>query len=465
MQDNLILSYGLGGGKVHWSKFVHIIEIENRKYLFHAVNKKLFTLTEGIPELSASERMPNIDYLRDGLSILLKNGFILESEENENLLERSESPQTRLENLRILVTNECNLNCLYCQIERNMSVQSPMGMSTDTAKDIIDWFSEKCSKKNQPSITITGGEPFVNYETVKFIIKYASEKCPFARIVLFTNGTLITEESARFLKDNNVFVIISIDGPEEVHNKSRQTLNGSNSLDMTMSGYQKLKKANVKLGISAVMPESYGDFQRMINYFCSLKPLSVGINYKHQLLDSCFGLDFQEHGKRIVQAYEFFSRTGIYFENYERYRKSFISSNLRTRECQSCGRGVTVDARGYIGTCKSLLVSDLNYCSFKEFDYSKSQMVLDWASRTPLVDEDCKSCYAISICGGGCAYDSYVLHNRNYKVCDKRICPFMRQVMESLLLNSIKQSNDSNFSIIKNIEDNFIDPIIQSVGH
>lgn len=59
---------------------------------------------------------------------------------------------------------------------------------------------------------------------------------------LQTNGTLITDEFAKFLKEEDFLVGISIDGPEYLHNKYRLDREGKGSFSRVMAGLENLKK-------------------------------------------------------------------------------------------------------------------------------------------------------------------------------------------------------------------------------
>ena len=47
--------------------------------------------------------------------------------------------------------------------------------------------------------------------------------------------------------------------------------------------------------------------------------------------------------------------------------------------------------------------------------------------------EGCRSCSALAICGGGCAYDSYISNKGNYKDIDKRVCDYKKYVLDHLI--------------------------------
>ena len=75
-----------------------------------------------------------------------------------------------------------------------------------------------------------------------------------------TNGTLLTRETARFLRENGISVCISVDGPREIHDANRPYASGRGSYDDVERGLAHLTEerngyplaARVTLGRGAV---------------------------------------------------------------------------------------------------------------------------------------------------------------------------------------------------------------------
>lgn len=102
------------------------------------------------------------------------------------------------------LTNACNLACIHC---RASAIKEPLPdeLSTAEAKHFIDELVEY-----KPIIILTGGEPLLR-ANVYDIARYATGRG--MRVVLATNGTLLTPDIARRLKDAGIQrVSISIDG-------------------------------------------------------------------------------------------------------------------------------------------------------------------------------------------------------------------------------------------------------------
>lgn len=68
-----------------------------------------------------------------------------------------------------------------------------------------------------------------------------------------TNGTLLTDAWCEFIKSNQVAIGVSIDGPRELHDESRQTRSGRGTFDSTMRGIRLLQDHGIDFGVISVI--------------------------------------------------------------------------------------------------------------------------------------------------------------------------------------------------------------------
>lgn len=112
------------------------------------------------------------------------------------------------------MTRRCNLKCVHCYAQA-IDPEGQDEISTAQGKEIID----DLAAFGAPVMLFSGGEPLVRKDLVE-LASYATSKG--MRAVISTNGTLITKEKARELKEVGLsYVGISIDGTEETHDKFR----------------------------------------------------------------------------------------------------------------------------------------------------------------------------------------------------------------------------------------------------
>lgn len=454
---------------VYWSKFAHSLVLGDGNYcVFNSINFSVvqvnINLNPKVHQKLTAEELESID--SDTLENFRKYNIVIDdiAEDNAVLSKLlSDNNSIDIKNLILLISNECNMNCNYCQIENNIYGQK-VNMTLGNAMKALEYFESVCNVQGLLTINFTGGEPLLNFEVIRAVVDYTknSKKLLNARLVIFTNGTLITTDIANFLKNNNFLVIVSLDGKKENHDEFRKYHNGVGTYDDALRGYILAKSAGCNCAISSVANLVSTDFDAYLEWLIDLNPLSVGINYAHLILNQNNPQnDFQIYTTQIIKANEMLSIAGISLENYNRFNNFFVRKEVRRRECQACGRGITIDSRGMIGPCKSLLVSDKISFSLDGFVIEKSKMFCQWAERTPLHNETCLLCPAVAICGGGCAYDSFCLFNGDAMKMDDRMCSHIKTIFNDLMIRGLVKESMSATTDETDYKMNIID----SVGH
>ncbi len=137
------------------------------------------------------------------------------------------------------MTRRCNLKCVHCYAQA-VDPDGQDEISTSQAKEIID----DLAAFGAPVMLFSGGEPLVRKDLVE-LASYATGKG--MRAVISTNGTLITKEKARELKDVGLsYVGISLDGTEETHDKFRGV---PGSYKKALQGVENCKAEGLKVGL------------------------------------------------------------------------------------------------------------------------------------------------------------------------------------------------------------------------
>lgn len=136
-------------------------------------------------------------------------------------------------------TQRCNLKCVHCYAQSEDREYSGE-MSTDQAKAMID----DLAAFGAPVLLFSGGEPTIRKDLVE-LMHYAKGKG--MRVVISTNGTLITPERARQYAEVGLsYVGVSLDGGRETHDKFRGI---PGSFDKAIAGIRNSKAAGIKVGL------------------------------------------------------------------------------------------------------------------------------------------------------------------------------------------------------------------------
>ena len=141
------------------------------------------------------------------------------------------------------VGRRCNLRCIHCY-SQSQDVDYPDELTTAEGKALIDDLAQYGS----PVLLFSGGEPLMR-EDILELIGHARSKG--MRAVLSTNGTLITRELAKQLKDLDLsYVGISLDGLQKTHDMFRGK---KGAFDEAIQGLRNCKEAGIKVGLRFTM--------------------------------------------------------------------------------------------------------------------------------------------------------------------------------------------------------------------
>ena len=188
--------------------------------------------------------------------LTIKDFFI-----NEELIKERIST---LSQLIFEASANCNLRCRYCVYNGNYFNQrslSPDDMSFETARKGIDYvFSFIRDRKNKDfAISFYGGEPLLNFKTIKETVRYAKQRFNGweLRFNMTTNLTLLTGAVLDFLVENDFSLLVSLDGGQENHDAKRVFPNGNGSHHMVLKNLEKIKVKykeffEKKIGFSSV---------------------------------------------------------------------------------------------------------------------------------------------------------------------------------------------------------------------
>ncbi|MEM4472875.1 MAG: GTP 3',8-cyclase MoaA [Archaeoglobaceae archaeon] len=176
-------------------------------------------------------------------------------------------------NLRISVTQRCNLNCIYChrEGEKNSSEE----ISAERIAEISKAFYELGVKK----VKLTGGEPLLR----KDICDIISAMPPFEEISLTTNGIMLSDKAKELKEAGLNRVNVSLD---TLNAEKFRFITGSDKIEMVIEGIKSAVEARltpIKLNMVLMKGINDGEVFDMLNFANSFN--GRGINVILQLIE------------------------------------------------------------------------------------------------------------------------------------------------------------------------------------
>jgi len=143
-------------------------------------------------------------------------------------------------NIDVEITTRCNLRCAYCS-----HFSGPGDVNADLPREEWLQFFNESGRLNVMNITLSGGEPFLRPDLQDIIMAIVANRMRFS---ILSNGTLIDDEMAAFLKATGRcdHVQVSIDGAiDSTHDACR----GEGNFMKAIRGVKALQANHVPVAV------------------------------------------------------------------------------------------------------------------------------------------------------------------------------------------------------------------------
>ena len=336
-------------------------------------------------------------------------------------------------NLTLNLTMDCNLQCKYCWQNH--------GYGHDMTRPVIDkWLDFFLNNDlNSPNkILYFGGEPFLRLDLVKHAAERVAKICrerdmqkPQQQI--FTNATLLTDEALEIIKKEGIFLILSIDGDDDINSRYRVDNQGRSVQEQINLGVQNLKRFNIPFGVCCTLSEIVFNVDKTIKYIIDeIQPLSLEFNVRY---DKAF---MNKHGN--PQEIDFSS----FFRAWDLIRHSTVANiNFKKRilplALKKPLKNSSSGSKNKLSVMPNGNVSPFN--SAVQFPDLQIKPVGNWIiefrkqwDRDILYNKKCQNCKAAFICGQGSAFSSFLEYG------DFNHTPFLHCEYCSALLTYVLQT-------------------------
>ncbi len=161
-----------------------------------------------------------------------------------------------LDELVLFVTHSCNFSCGYC-CARDLSQGKPhmdLAMGKKALATFLRLYPNKLG-----TILFFGGEPLIKFRSIISLVEFTKQFCRENRIDevprfgIVTNGALLDSEVIDFLREHDVMLTISLDGPSPVNDFQRVFPSGEGTHDIVVERVSQLKKVHHSFNIEATV--------------------------------------------------------------------------------------------------------------------------------------------------------------------------------------------------------------------
>ena len=350
------------------------------------------------------------------------------------------------------VAHTCNLNCSYCFASQGKYHGNRALMSFEVGKRALDFLIENSGTRRNLEVDFFGGEPLMNWDVVKDLVKYArsveKEHNKNFRFTLTTNGVLIDDDVIEFANKEMSNVVLSLDGRKEIHDLTRVDYAGNGSYDKIVPKFQKMVESRngQNYYMRGTFTHANPDFTKDVFHMADLGFTELSMEPVVSAPDDPMALT-KEDLEIVKEQYEILAKEMIKRKKEGRgftfyhYMLNLTEGPCIYKRISGCGSGteyMAVTPWGDLYPCHQFVGEE----SYKLGDIwngvTNDALREDFRSCNAYAREECKDCWAKLYCSGGCAANAYHasgsirgIYEPGCELFKKRIeCAIMIQVAE-----------------------------------
>jgi len=286
-------------------------------------------------------------------------------------------------------------------------------MSIETLENLILQYLSFCHPYT--SFAWQGGEPLLMgldfFEQAMNLMKKHAKPGHMLGNSIQTNGISIDKNWAEFFHQYNFLVGISLDGPEDIHNRFR-----TNSFKKVMKAIDLFKQYHVEYNILTVVSKSnvncvqevYKFFRK--NKFEYLQFIPCIEETEEKQKTAAYTISAEKYGRFICQLFDEWLKDGCpevhvrLFDNILEYYLGQELTNCQFKEY--CGSYVVVEYNGDIYLCDFFVYPEWKIGNITEKSLSEivsDEKFQEFSKKKSFLSQECKNCKWKSICHGGCS--------------------------------------------------------------
>jgi len=353
-----------------------------------------------------------------------------------------------------LIAQDCNMACKYCYGGKSGQFGQKGLMSKEMAEKYFRYLLSNNGGYSLQKVGFLGGEPLLNMDVIVHIIElwerwkhgYPDRSVYFT---ITTNGTLLTPEIIKYLKEKEVMVCISLDGPQNIHDANRVFPNGQGTFERIMEGIDLLRRYEKPFNIRVTVnrqtdPDQLYDFLDEYKFDVAyIMPADYPMLYP----ETEYQLDLNAYRNLLRKQEEIIRQgcTDIMEGRKDTYHSKELSMTFRGNHCHEmeypfrCPAGwrlATFSIDGNIYLCQRFAGNE-HFCigNIDEgIDIDKVRKIY-----TDFLDasKSCDSCLALKVCRRRC-FKQKAKADGSFEQIPEELC----EVYRSSIISSIALSRE-----------------------
>jgi uncharacterized protein len=198
-----------------------------------------------------------------------------------------------LQDLVVHVAQVCNLACGYCYAEDLNKAKATMPL--DVAESVVQR-AMKLAPAGLHSVKFLGGEPTLAWDVARYLMTRFEEEASARALktpifVTVTNGTRMTEAICDDMIRHRMYVLVSLDGEADVHDRNRPFIGGRGSHTKVVGSLRRMIEAGLRPAVEAVYTSAHLDagvtIRDLVDYYYDLgireAQITIALGVWHRL--------------------------------------------------------------------------------------------------------------------------------------------------------------------------------------
>ena len=326
--------------------------------------------------------------------------------------------------LVLSVASGCNLACRYCYCSVCRDELPNKGlMDEETALLAVERLFAAADPKMGVRVTFFGGEPLLNKSVIRRVVERCNELAAArgqkAGYSITTNATLMDEETAALIVENNFGLMASLDGPQALHDGQCPTRDGHGSFAAAVAGISLLLARGARVTARCTMAHPAPNAMDLIRFFADfgVSRVVLGTVYNPTFPSAC---DFTEEDDRAFRrcmrdevipwmlAERAAGRTPIYdpFEEIGQFQgEETHPEKVPGLRCGACHGAMAVGPDGTLYPCHRFVGMEKWALGRLADGPDRSKCEAFWRDYRAAMKGTCGSCWAYRVCGGPCPWE------------------------------------------------------------
>jgi uncharacterized protein len=328
-------------------------------------------------------------------------------------------------------------------------------MNTETARTAVDFLVANSGKRKILEIDFFGGEPLMNFEVVKEIVKYAREEEIKSdknfRFTITTNGLLLNEKNLEFINANMHNLVLSLDGRKNVNDKMRKTVTGESSYDIILPKLLKAADSRNQTNyyVRGTFTHHNLDFVKDVLHLAdlgfkqiSVEPVVADDKEDYSIKGSDIPLIYEQYELLVKEMAARYGKENDF--NFFHFMIDLEGGPCLSKRLSGCGAGteyLAVTPEGDLYSCHQFIGTESYKLGDVNFGIVNNDFADEFKNLNVFTKETCQKCWAKYYCSGGCAANA-LNFNADLKIPYEIGCDLQRKRTECAIALKVEASPD-----------------------